>query len=102
MSIRVYALWPINVARGVMENRITASVVASSAQEARAFAADAARVQAIDDFEMWLEPERTCCIDLMNAGETPEGFVRLHHTPDWRVTLPRGVVAKPGAARQAT
>ena len=74
MRVRIYALWPLNAERGVMENRITA----------------------IEDPEMWLEPTRTCCIDLMEPGDTPAGFVRLHHTPDWVVTLPRRLLERPG------
>jgi hypothetical protein len=95
MRVRIFALWPLNVERGVMENRITASVAASSSYEARTLDATAARVQAIEDPEMWLEPTRTCCIDLMEPGDTPAGFVRLHHTPDWGVTLPKRLVSRP-------
>ena len=89
MTLRVYALWPINVDRKLIENRITASAAASSAEAARSLAAEAARTQARRDHEMWLDPRRTSCVDLMDGKGLSEGFIQLHHTPEWGLVLPK-------------
>jgi len=89
MSVRIYGLWPIGVNRLLFENRITATAAASSLEEARDLVVTSANQRGFRDPQMWLDPDRTCCEELMDADAIPHGFVALHYTPDWGVSLPR-------------
>ena len=87
MSVRIYGLWPIGVDRLLFENRITATAAASSLEEARDLVVTFANQRGFRDPQMWLDPDRTCCEELMDADAIPHGFVALHYTPDWGVFL---------------
>jgi hypothetical protein len=89
MVVRIYGLWPIGVDRFLFENRITATAAAYSAEQARDLAVTAADKQGFKHPEMWLDPSLSCCVDVMDAGEVPNGFVTLHYTPGWGISLPR-------------
>jgi ABC-type antimicrobial peptide transport system ATPase subunit len=89
MSVRIYGLWPIGVDRLRFENRITATAAASTIEEARDIVVSAADQKGFRNPQMWLDPSRTCCEELMEADAIPDGFVALHYTPDWGVSLPR-------------
>jgi hypothetical protein len=106
MSVHIYGLWPIGVDRLLFENRITATAAASSLQEARDLVVTSANQRGFQDPQMWLDPDRTCCEELMDADAIPHGFVALHYTPDWGVALPRRLrtagPSKGKAARQAS
>jgi hypothetical protein len=87
MSLRIYGLWPIGVDPLRLENRITATVAAYSVEHARDLAVAAAHNQGIVESAMWRDPARACCMDLMDAGVTPKGFVELHFTPEWGISI---------------
>src|SRR5262245_6579441 len=101
MSVRIYGLWPIGVDRLRFENRITATAAASTIEEARDIVVTAADQRGFRNPQMWLDPSRTCCEEVMEAGAIPNGFVALHYTPDWGVALPRRLLSGVSASAKA-
>ena len=96
MSVRIYGLWPIGVDRLLFENRITATAAASSLEEARDLVVTSANQRGFRDPQMWLDPDRTCCEELMDADAIPHDAHAPHDQWAAHHAVDRGCAASRG------